>query len=149
MTLIKNVEKNLKDFQVVFKTIPRNPIQNPIFRDHELKNFFSNLTAIEEDILEMRLKKIVEREHPYLPAIRLESLKNMGNYYQSSLLDLIKAYLRQKEKLLDFINKIPLYYWERTGVHELEGHVSFEEFIRRLIKNDKNNLHILKMKFNN
>ncbi|NOQ98335.1 MAG: hypothetical protein GQ561_09235 [Calditrichae bacterium] len=149
MSLIQNVEKSLKDFQIFFRMLPRNQKTDSVIKNHELKDFFGNLTVIEEDILEMRLKKIINQEHPYLPAIRIENLKIMRNLYQLSLLDLMQHYLVQKEKILKFINNIPIYYWERTGVHELEGHVTFEELIRRIIKNDQNNLLVLKTKFKN
>ena len=149
MSLIKNIENNLKDFQIIFRMLPKNQNPDSIKNDHELKDFFGSLTVVEEDVLEMRLKKIINQEHPYLPAIRPENFQLMNNFYKISLLDLIHNYLVLKEKILTFINNIPIYYWERTGVHELEGHVSFEELIRRIIKNDKNNLHALKMKFKN
>jgi hypothetical protein len=129
--------------------IPRNRKPGSSANDKELKDFFCILTVIEEDILEMRLKKIIDQEHPYLPAIRFENLADMINCHQLSLQELVQNYLAQKERILKFINRIPIYHWERTGVHEFEGHVSFEELIRRIIKNDKNNLHLLKMKFKN
>jgi len=149
MSLIQNVENNLKDFQIILRILPRDQKTDSVIKSHALKDFFGNLTAIEEDILEMRLKKIINQEHPYLPAIRIENLKLVSNLYQLSLLDLVQHYLVLKEKILRFINNIPIYYWERTGVHELEGHVTFEELIRRIIKNDQNNLLVLKTKFKN
>lgn len=149
MSLIKSIENNLKDFQVIFRMLPRNHDTGTAIKNHELKDFFGTLTAIEEDILEMRLRKIIDQENPYLPAIRLENLRILGSSYQLSVLELMKRYIEQKIKILQFINKTPIYYWDKTGVHELEGHVTFEEFIRRLIKNDQNNLHALKTKFQN
>lgn len=148
-SLIKNIENNLKDFQIIFRMLPRNQQTDKTIRNNDLIDFFGTLTAIEEDILEMRLKKIIDQENPYLPAIRLENLRRLNSSYQLSLLDLMQRYLEQKERILQFINKTPTYNWDRTGVHELEGHVTFEEFIRRIIKNDQNNLHTLKAKFQN
>jgi hypothetical protein len=148
-SLIKNIEKNLRDFQIIYRRLPRNHGTESVIMNHELKDFFGILTAIEEDILEMRLKKIVDQENPYLPAIRKENLKSMSGYYQLSLPDLMRGYLLQKEEILKFINNIPFYNWERTGVHELEGHVTFEELIRRIIKNDQNNLDAIKAKVQN
>jgi len=149
LNLINNLEKNIKDFQVILKKVPNNPEVNLLTGKGELRDFFCTVTAVEEDVLEMRLKKIVEEEHPYLPAIQIDKLKVSEEYYRYSLSDLVKQFLVQKEEILKFINKIPYYYWERTGVHELEGHVTFEEFVQRLIRNDQINLHQLREKFIN
>lgn len=149
LSLINNLEKNIKDFQLILNKIPESPEVDSLTGKGDLKDFFCTVTAVEEDVLKMRLKKIVEEEHPYLPAIQVEKLKIAEEYYQYSLTDLVRQFLVQKEEILKFINKIPYYYWERTGVHELEGHVTFEEFVQRLIRNDQINLNQLKEKFKN
>jgi len=149
LSLINNLAKNIKDFQVMLKRMPEEVEVESLSRNDELKDFFCTVTAVEEDVLKMRLKKIVEEEHPYLPAIRIDYFKLNSEYYQHSLNDLVQQFLLQKEEILRFINKIPYYHWERTGVHELEGHVTFEEFVQRLIRNDQVNLHQLKEKFKN
>lgn len=119
-----------------------NPIKE---QDNEasyirIKNFMSLLIAIEEDVYEMRLKKIVDEENPYLPAINVNKLREMKLYHTASLQRLVDRYLSLRLELLNFIQSLPFNVWDKTGVHELEGHVTFEEFIRRLVKNDRINI---------
>jgi hypothetical protein len=145
-SLIKNIESNLKDFQSILNHLPDNIGDEFSGNSHELFNLFSTLTAVEEDVFEMRLKKIIDQENPYLPAIHPEEVRDSSPVKNSSLNQLIEKYLNQKESIVKYLYKVPFFYWDRTGVHELEGHVSFEEFIRRLIKNDNSNITALKKK---
>ena len=92
------------------------------------------------------MKKIIDQENPYIPAIHPEAVKNSMSGQNTSLPYLIQKYLSQKESIIKYINNVPFFYWDRTGVHELEGHVTFEEFVRRLIKNDNSNIAALKKK---
>ena len=145
-SLIQNVEKSLGDFQVLLN--PPHKINNGEAgnNSHDLMNLFATLAAVEEDVFEMRLKKIIDQENPYIPAIHPEAVKNSVSGQNTSLPYLIQKYLNQKESIIKYINNVPFFYWDRTGVHELEGHVTFEEFVRRLIKNDNSNIEALKKK---
>ena len=51
------------------------------------------------------------------------------------------------QELIRLLHSTPAIYWDRTGFHELEGHVTFEEFVRRMIRKDKNNLSYLQEEF--
>ena len=145
-SLIKNVENNFKDFQFLLSRIPENTDDKQKDISRELTDLFATLTAIEEDVFEMRLKKIINLENPYIPAISPEAVRDSISQEHQSLLNLVKKYLSQKESIIKFLYRVPFFYWDRTGVHELEGHVTFEEFIRRLIKNDNSNISVLKKK---
>jgi hypothetical protein len=145
-SIIKNVENNFKDFQILLSGIPDDTDSEPKNIARELTELFATLTAIEEEVFEMRLKKIINLENPYIPAISPEAVKNSISYQNQSLLNLVQKYLSQKESIIKFLYRVPFFYWDRTGVHELEGHVTFEEFIRRLIKNDNSNISVLKKK---
>jgi hypothetical protein len=145
-SLIQNVEKNLEDFQVLLNPLPEINSGETENNSHDLIDLFATLAAVEEDVFEMRLKKIIDQENPYIPAIYPEAVKNSVSRQNTSLSYLIQKYLNQKESIIKYINNIPFSYWDRTGVHELEGHVKFEEFVRRLIKNDNSNIAALKKK---
>ncbi|MBN2364640.1 MAG: hypothetical protein EH225_00685 [Calditrichaeota bacterium] len=141
--LIKNIEENLNDFQSILSSLPdHNP--NPENSRLKIREIIRTVTVVEEDILEMRLKKIIELENPYLPAIQVERLKEQAIQNQRSLEQLIEKFLYQKKEIIRFLYNIPVFSWDRTGFHELEGHVTFEEFIRRMIRNDKQNISLLR-----
>ncbi len=145
--LIKNIEENLHDFQSVLDSFTRQKTSDEDLPENDLLDFFRTVTAVEEDVLEMRLKKIIERENPYLPAIHIDRLKQEAVANHKSLSKLIDKFIYQKKEILKFLYNIPAFYWDRTGFHELEGHVTFEEFIRRMIRNDKINLAQLRENF--
>jgi len=147
-SIIKNVENNFKDFQILLSGIPENTDVERGNITRELTELFATLTAIEEEVFEMRLKKIIDIENPYIPAISPETVRDSVSQQNQSLLNLVQEYLSQKESIIKFLYRVPFFYWDRTGVHELEGHVTFEEFIRRLIKNDNSNISVLKKKVN-
>jgi hypothetical protein len=140
---LDNIEKNLKRFNSLLAPLKQKERSDIPMKEAELKSFFSTLVAVEEDVIEMRLKKIIKEEHPYLPAINVGKLQQHNFYYQETLNSLIDKFLKQRFQLFSFLQEIPYYEWERTGFHELEGHVSFEEFIKRIIKNDQKNITML------
>jgi hypothetical protein len=145
--LIKNIEENLQDFQSILDPVTTSQELYEEIPQVQLVEFLQTVTAVEEDVLEMRLKKIIERENPYLPAIQVDQLKQQELKNQKSLHKLIGKFLHQKKEIIKFLYNVPVFYWDRTGFHELEGHVTFEEFIRRMIRNDKLNLTLLRENF--
>ncbi len=142
-SLIKIAEESYEHFMSILATLTQEIPGQSEFQENNLKAFFNLQTAIEEDVFEMRLKKIIDRENPYIPAIRTTNLPGTEKYDHQALQELIGLYLEQKKEVIKFLYNVPAFYWNRSGFHELEGHVTFEEFIKRMINNDKKNLQNL------
>ncbi len=136
-SLIKSIEENLKDFQSILMSLWQHNQELDEETATTFKEYFTTIMAIEEDVFEMRLKKIIDRENPYLPAIEPRRFKQENFYNERSLGEIIEKFFEQKRKIIKFLYNLPPHFWEKTGFHELEGHVTFEEFIRRMIRNDK------------
>lgn len=147
--IIETVEQNFKSFNKILLTVRGKSSPKQAIDVNQLKSFFSTLVAIEEDVIEMRLKKIIKEEHPYLPAINVQKIRAQNFYEREPLNKLIDKFLMLRQQLCQFIQQIPFYEWDRTGFHELEGHVSFEEFVRRIIKNDQRNISYLQKDIKN
>src|SRR4030042_6305355 len=137
---IKNIEENFKDFQSILYSLQQKDSEENRSSSDTLRDFFTTLMAVEEDVFEMRLKKIIDRENPYLPAIIPDKIKRQNYYDDGTLQEVIEKFLEQKKKLIKFLLNVPYGSWEKTGFHEVEGHVTFEEFIRRMIRNEKLNM---------
>lgn len=146
-SLIKNIEENFKDFQSILCSLQQKDSEEDRSISETLRDFFTTLMAVEEDVFEMRLKKIIDRENPYLPAIIPDKIKRQNYYEDGTLREVIEKFLEQKKKLIKFLLNVPHGSWEKTGFHELEGHVTFEEFIRRMIRNDKLNMSQIRDKY--
>jgi len=141
---VRNIKNSYREFNTILAPLKKRVDVSSHLRMAELKNFISFLIAVEEDVIEMRLKKIIEEENPYLPAIDAEKLKKRNFYNSDSLKKIIDTFLEQRLDLVKFLETIPSDIWNKTGVHELEGHVTFEEFIRRILKNDQINISHLR-----
>ena len=146
-SLIKNIEENFNDFQSILHLLKQKDPEDDGSDAETLRDFFTTLMAVEEDVFEMRLKKIIDRENPYLPAIIPDKIKRQNYYQDDSLPEVIEKFLAQKKKLIKFLTNVPYGSWEKTGFHELEGHVTFEEFIRRMIRNDRLNMSAIRDKY--
>jgi hypothetical protein len=146
--LIQTLEKNFKSFKMLLNPLKKgiNDKKSPSDA-YMIKNFLGTLTAIEEDVIEFRLKKILREEHPYLPAIHPEEIKYKITFEENSIKELLEKFLNQREYLVQFLWETPSVRWERTGFHELEGHVPFVEFVRRMIKKDLSNISYIKKQF--
>jgi hypothetical protein len=145
-SLLKDIQSNLQNFEALLSQLPVKAEKDSNNKSGEVKDLLFTLTAVEEDVFEMRLKKIIDQENPYIPAIYPEKVKNSYTQEDSSLSALVQKYLKQKESIVKYLNHVPFFYWDRTGVHELDGHVTFEELIRRFIRNDKGTIESLKKK---
>ena len=146
--LIQSLEKNIKAFRMLLNPLKKEVNDKKSLSEaNMIKSFFSTLTAIEEDVIEFRLKKILQEEHPYLPAIHPEEMKYKFTFEQNSIKELLEKFLSQREYLVQLLCKTPSFRWERTGFHELEGHVPFVEFVRRMIKKDISNISYIKKQF--
>lgn len=105
--------------------------------DTQLREIIAVLTEIQEEVVEYRLKKILKEEHPYIPTIKVEKIKSNGHHQHTPLPQLAEIFLAQRKALLQLLQTTPTAIWTRTGVHESEGHISFEEIIRRMAEKDR------------
>ncbi len=142
--LIDHIEKNFRDYYALLNSLrERKRLLEEQSEVEELRDFFAQLTTIEEEVIEYRLKKVINEEHPYLPLIHTENF-NSTVYKEEAFLQIVEKFLKQRQELLKLLYSIPSNYWLRTGVHEEEGHITFQEFIRRMIEKDKANINFIK-----
>lgn len=136
--LINGFEKNFIEYSRLLQKLKKKYSDEsitPLGYDSEIS--LGQLTNLENEILELRLKKILKEEHPYIPHINLEKLRQNSVFDNLSIIQLCDHFLRQKKELLKLLYSIPSENWNRTGVHEMEGHVAFKELIRRMVVKDK------------
>lgn len=136
--LIILFEENFREFSGLLRRLEENfngrtPIQLP--PDSQIS--LGQLANLEDEIIELRLKKILKEEHPYIPQINMEEIKSKSPYERLPLPQIRDHFLKQKKELLKLLYSLPSDNWNRTGVHEMEGHVAFKEFIRRMAIKDK------------
>ena len=101
-----------------------------------LKEIINKQIQIEEDIFELRFKKIIETQDPYLPPLDFE-LDKKSFYIPASNLNLsLEQLIKLKLKILDFIFNLSNLSFDRIGYHWNEGHISLGQLINRYIDND-------------
>ena len=134
--LIKLFEKNFLEYSRLIRKLGDDDANEPSIQSlTELKMHIRQLADIEEEIVEWRLKKILKEEHPYLPTINIQALHNSNQ--EQPFLDICNHFLKKKKEVLKILYSLPADNWDRTGVHESEGHVPFKEFIRRMTEKDQ------------
>jgi len=143
--LINSFESHFREYyQLLNKLNEGNLSYIPNNSSWNLRDLLEMLADLEDEIIDYRLKKILEEEHPYLPQIRMERIRRNRIYRNFPLSRLVHHILQQRRSFLQLLYSLPPEKWERTGVHELEGHITFKEFVRRMIEKDKeilNQLH--------
>jgi hypothetical protein len=136
--LIRIFEENFLEYSRLLRKLNKENPQESTSRflpDSEIS--IAQLTSLETEIIELRLKKILKEEHPYIPQINLEKLNHNSAFDSLPLIQICDQFLRQKKEVLKLLYSLPTENWDRTGVHEMEGHVAFKELIRRMIIKDK------------
>lgn len=132
--LIQDLETNLRQYDAILNQIVQAiPGENP----PAIKELLSTLSGIQDEIVDYRLKKILKEEHPYIPQIRAEKYNDKSLQQPYSVDQLAQNFLTQRRELLKLLYTLPRESWNRTGVHEKEGHISFKELIRRMIAKDQ------------
>ncbi|MCK5076235.1 MAG: hypothetical protein KAR38_07655 [Calditrichia bacterium] len=102
-----------------------------------LKSCLNHQIQIEEDIFELRIKKIIETEDPYLPPLENE-LNHKGFYIDEvNLKNAIENFIKLKVRIIDFFFNTSNVNYTKIGYHWREGHISLEEVMNRYIDNDK------------
>jgi len=146
--IIHTMEENFNEYYRLLNRVQThmfNADQDYSFLEKEL--YYQLL--VENEILEFRLKKIQEMENPYLPAIDINKIESMYKIQNSNQLEILcERFLALRKNLLQFLYATPGSNWERTGLHERDGHITFKELVQRMIRKDREILHRLQEKFN-
>ena len=136
--LIESVEGNFHQYSNLLRKIWDNPnLSDMNQHSPHLNELLKTLADIQDEVIDFRLKKIISEEHPYLPQIQIDKLKQNGPHSKQPLRQVVEYFLQQRRSLVKLLNALPEENWERTGVHEVEGHVSFKELVRRMIEKDR------------
>lgn len=136
--LINLFEENFREFSELLRQLEENSHQRTSIQlppDSQIS--LGQLANLEDEIIELRLKKILKEEHPYIPQINMEEIKSKSPYERLPMPQISDHFLKQKKELLKLLYSLPSDKWNRTGVHEMEGHVAFKEFIRRMTVKDR------------
>lgn len=113
---------------------------------YQVKDLLCILADLQSEVINFRLKKILKEENPYLPQIRVEQVRQRNPHQRDSVAQLAQAFLAQRKELLQLLYTLPTGSWERTGVHEVEGHISFRELVRRMVEKDNQMISELSQK---
>ena len=136
--LIQYIEGNFRQYFEILNKIGETGENDHISGEpYEVRELLYTLAGIQDEVVDYRLKKILKEEHPYIPHIEVEKIKRKGQLQTCSLDQIVQNFLSQRRELLKLLYSLPMESWNRTGVLEKEGHVSFRELIRRLGEKDQ------------
>ena len=129
--------KNNLEFYEECLSVTNTDNLNQVSNTNLLKSCLNHQIQIEEDIFELRIKKIIETAEPYLPPLENE-LNHKGFYIDEvNLKDAIENFIKLKIRIIDFFYNTPNLSYTKIGYHWREGHISLEEVMNRYIHNDK------------
>ena len=143
--LIEIIEGNFHRYYQLLHRLEEDPDFMEIAQETpHFRELLQTLADIQDEVVDFRLKKIILEEHPYLPQIQVDKLKQQGSHSRLPLRQVVQNFLQQRRALLKLLHALPTENWERTGVHEIEGHVSFKELVRRMAEKDQKVLNELR-----
>ena len=102
-----------------------------------LNEFLNSMIQIEEDVFELRIKRIMETENPYLPPVRIELTNYIPKDHSFTLEESIEIFLKLKVRILDYFMHLASNNYYRIGYHWKEGHITMQEIFDRYLQNDK------------
>ncbi len=135
--LIEQAYQNYLEFEKVAKALP-DFIRK--FKSAEkvkqILDILLIMVIVQEEVVELRLNKILRLEHPYLPLLDIQSLIEQRRQQNLSIQELVNDFLTQRKQFLQLLENLPRDSWQRTGFHEVEGHVTFQELVKRMNEKD-------------
>lgn len=133
--LIEEIEVSYRCYCELFDKLDQNKVLSEgIGQGRTIEELLNSEAEIQDEVIDYRLKKIIREERPYIPKIRHQGgCVNPNHTFEQ----VVQHFLRQRRDLLILLNRLPRESWNRTGLHELEGHVSFRELIRRFKEKDQ------------
>lgn len=135
--LIEQAQHVFSDFENISKRLPDAISQlNKGDRFRQVHDILTVLVIVQEEVVELRLNKILRAEHPYLPPIDINSLIEIRRTKNASIQELTDEFLKQRKSFLKLLGNLSPETWERTGFHEVEGHLTFRELVRRMNEKD-------------
>ena len=143
VNLIKMFQESNDTYGKIMQILRENNYQNKDIIVNHIKNLMTSIFCIEDEVIQYRLKKILNEKHPFIPTIDPNSVANKNNS-PNTIFDIFQKFISQRMELLQILTSIPNDAWERTGVHATEGHLPFYEFVRRMIEKDSGNISQLK-----
>lgn len=136
--LIQYIEGNFRQYFEVLNKIGESTASEDMKKEpYNVRELIYTLSGIQDEVVDYRLKKILKEEHPYIPHIEVEKIKRKSKLQTCTLDQIVQNFLTQRRELLKLLYSLPIESWDRTGVLEKEGHVSFRELIRRLAEKDQ------------
>lgn len=144
--LIQALEISYHDFIRIATELSNLENQNlsvQLVANDQCKKTLQLIIEIQDEILLLRLKKIIELENPYLPMLRIDKIKQRITNVDLTYEQMIDIFKRLRQELLTFLSSIPAEKWSRIGLHETEGHITFREIVLRMIKKEQEILSLL------
>ena len=136
--LLLSIEGSFEQYhQLLSRLDQQNAVTEAEQQLNQLQDLLTTITNLHDEIVEFRLKKILHEEHPYIPQININKLSDRLAAFDAPIDETVEKFLDRRRDLLSMLNRTPSDKWERTGVHEMEGHVSFKEFVRRMVDKDQ------------
>lgn len=136
--LISSVEGSVREYHNLLDSVKYPETGNMAAGESiQLRELISTIADIQDEVVSYRLLKILREEHPYIPQIYPERIRRNVKRTSFSIRKIASSFLEQRKELLRILYTLPSDNWNRTGVHEVEGHVSFKELVRRMLDKDK------------
>ncbi len=136
--LIMSIEGSVKEYHNLLDQVEKPDYGTKSAAEpFQLRELVATIADIQDEVVSYRLLKILREEHPYIPQIKPDQIRLNVKRTSSSLKNIASNFLNQRKELLRILYTLPSENWNRTGVHEVEGHVSFKELIRRMIDKDQ------------
>lgn len=138
MDVREMVQAHQQIFEAYHRLLSRiHKHSNATQEDPALSKQLFIIDRIQEEIINYRLQKILNQEHPYLPQIHPGKLEREWEHQRSPLSQIVQHFIKLRQQFLNTLNALPSDQWRRSGVHETEGHVTFKELVRRMIDKDR------------
>jgi DNA-binding transcriptional MerR regulator len=135
--LFKEAYQNFQEFEKVANVIPDFiQVHKSGEKVKQILDILLIMVIVQEEVVELRLNKILRLEHPYLPLLDIQKIIEQRRKQNLSIHELINDFLTQRKQFLKLLENLPRDSWQRTGFHEVEGHVTFQELVKRMNEKD-------------
>lgn len=105
-----------------------------------VREVIAHLADLESEVFAVRLRQVLDEDLPLMKAIDPDARARDFGYQGQDVQGNIRRLLEARAQNIRLIQPAPPEAWDRVGVHERRGPMSFREIVEGMANHDQNHL---------
>src|ERR1700742_51528 len=143
--LLCNLRSLPNELEDLMKDLDEETLRwRPIPNKWSIKEIMCHLRDMEREAYLARYQRILGEDHPWMQNVDQDRLAYERDYINQDARHALEEFKSLRNETVSTLASAQIESWERTGVHEVDGHMSIENPAHRQISGNHMN-HLVQM----